>query len=771
MKYKLKKHCATGGGISDVTNTLSPLLNLAGGAFGVPGIGSLLSGIVDLTQQSKIPKFSNGTEIMGTTSSPGQVTYSTGGRMRRYVDGGPTYPMAQESTAVVRPLNQLQDNSAVINLLGQAGVDPQLANTMTPQDMEIQALIARGQAAKGLQVGSDTEISKLRSPSTIARYREHASGGQLDNQLNSSAFQVQGNPSQVDGNNYTIGNDNVALDNNEVVKDNFVFSDRIKNPITGNTFAKDSKTIEKSTGKAEKKTQRYGDLISKNTLKWNQKNSDSLRNIQETLATTMGLRDESGNTVQHAAMGGKLGYEWGGPNDPLPNQPYMRASGDRYYDPYKHMYLVRDQDGLYTMANTQPTYPRQREFNEEDNSAIDSHLNRYPPQTQSTSIPPVGFDPTGNLQGSSSVPGAMLRSDTPGTIPEEVVHIDPKTGQYHNIPKTTPIVPGVKTRVPGTIKTSTDKARTPVEGQPMSSTIDNGSGISIPTGANTYADTSITPFSKLPIIRNREIVPHMVSPLPLRNLQMQENIPGAIDPLTGEQLPGSYSATNPNIPSILQDYLNRAAVLGVPTSGRDTNGIPKDTNYHTPFTVGDALQGGEVLSKFLGLLGGPEKEKVQTDNTPITKESFDPRSQLYSQHRALQNYLDNANTTRPSIRNAIFNQGYASKVASEGETLNKYQQMNNAANTQYEQRLADRRRYNIGQQSYTNDINARNRGAFNTQKDTALTSLGNFGEQLNKKVYANDSLALLKKLYPNAGKVVNEGLSQADLLKLLKLNG
>lgn len=186
------------------------------------------------------------------------------------------------------------------------------------------------------------------------RYREHRPGYYSptkgyqtggDVQLNESAFQVQGNANQVDGNTYNMGNQQVALDHNEVVKDNFVFSDSIVNPITGNKFSKDAKKIEKRIGKAEMKIQSYNDMISKKTLKHLNNMSNALKVTQEAVATDQGHRNEDGSTKQNFATGGVL------QSDP-PKYILVRPGKRKpelgiYYDPKTDKYLSRNSLGKY----------------------------------------------------------------------------------------------------------------------------------------------------------------------------------------------------------------------------------------------------------------------------------------------------------------------------------------------------------------------------------------------------------------------------------------
>lgn len=195
-----------------------------------------------------------------------------------------------------------------------------------------------------------------------------------------------------------------------------------------------------------------------------------------------------------------------------------------------------------------------------------------------------------------------------------------------------------------------------------------------------------------------------------------------------------------------------------------------DYTYNTPFTVGDALQAAEVVSKF-GNLGSPEVEKINADTTSITKNTYDVRPQLFQNQRNFSNLRNNLVSNSINTRRAMLSNAYSTKLNADSQVISQYQNMNNEANVQYEQRLADQRRYNIQQTNYTNDLNARNRGQHKTLLDNAWTSVGNFGEQLNNKVYANDVMALYQEMYPEIYKDSGKALNRNRALKLGRRNG
>lgn len=85
--------------------------------------------------------------------------------------------------------------------------------------------------------------------------QKKAEGGDL--QLSPDAIQVKGDPTERDGELRQIGGEKFYLDHNEVISQRpdssvFAYSDVLKNPRTGNTFAKDAAKLEMAKGKASK---------------------------------------------------------------------------------------------------------------------------------------------------------------------------------------------------------------------------------------------------------------------------------------------------------------------------------------------------------------------------------------------------------------------------------------------------------------------------------------------------------------------------------------
>ena len=194
-------------------------------------------------------------------------------------------------------------------------------------------------------------------------------------------------------------------------------------------------------------------------------------------------------------------------------------------------------------------------------------------------------------------------------------------------------------------------------------------------------------------------------------------------------------------------------VLGSNTT--TSNATDSNTNG---MTLGDYLQFAEVGSKFFQTLRGPEVENQILDNTRITKNNYDVRPQLLQSQRSFQNQLNSIDSPSLNLRRSLANNLYASKLNADAGVISQYDNMNKQANTQYEQQLSGQRRYNIQSTQQTNNLNAANRGAYDSVVQNAYTSLGNLGESLNNRKTGQDSLKILAQRYPDVYKGLVEEL-------------
>lgn len=587
-----------------------------------------------------------------------------------------------------------------------------------------------------------------------------AYGGEMDEQLSSRAFEVEANPNKIDSKHYP--NLGVKLDHGEVVTDNkFVFSNRIKNPQTGKSFAEDAEKLQKSVGKSEKvmKTNPR-DAFANNTIALSNNRTSKLASAQETLATLLGHRESSPKGM---ATGGYTG----GPDDPIYRflgetdtkdigkftnispkgwldftNPYDPATGQRrrpltpdsfvgsvleknqalidlgrdglFYDPYTNRFAVRNSKGRYVGVA-----PSQGQFNVADGVITDLKNNKTFSIKQH-----LDYLKTPKIQSTGS-DGPTLQS--PANILPNPQDIYPDTKSKLDplnpfpLPNQQSPSPPIKPRAGGG-KGKPSTANTKQTTSPLDGQVDYDRAM--------YEEMQKAANNNLPAFREGY------------------NTPTSVASTTERGLPNIAAASN----------------FGTTPTGVSMG----EDKLFNKFTAGDALQALEVASKFGQLVGGPDKEMPNFDTTRITKETFDPTNAFYQTNRTFQNALNTIDAPSINLRRNIANSLYAQRLGQDNNTRSEYNRMNQSANTAYEQRVSDQRRYNIGQTNYTEDLNQRNLDTYRNAVQNAFTSLGNFGEGMNQKKQGTDALNILKKSYPQVYQRIMEAWLQEEQSKTNK---
>lgn len=523
----------------------------------------------------------------------------------------------------------------------------------------------------------------------------HSTGG--DVQLSDTAFQVKGHANVTDGNEYHMGNQQVNLDNNEVVDKNFVYSNKLK-MASGGTFAQAAAKLEKGKGNAEKTLKTNpNDPHAQKTKEVSEHMLKSLAKNQEAMASMAGLRNPDGSTKQnmnahYAAMGGTLRFADGGPGDPSyvefpsANKPWMdMMGGQHYYDPYNNRYMIRHPlTGEYHVSNLN----NNKDF--QDFGAPQNFRNSHAQEIEA------------HLQKYPNNPNysPATSSKFPSLTTEGVSPVPGQDGTLWQIPPSNPV--------------AAPAAR-------VSSLI--GGNYTPPPRGGGRRSPSGGPYTVPDQGGATESSPMMAPIQPLDSSLSSQTVTS-------------------NAKDSQMAYADK--LRGLNMSSTST----RNSNLRPGFTSGDALETVDLISKFAQLAGGPEKATPFLDNTPITKTSYDVRPTLYNNQRQLQNSLSGVDTSSPIVRRALANQMYAQKINADSGALAKYQEMNNQATTQYEDRLSNQRRFNSQQSNLNYDINARNRGTYNQVLQNSFTSLGNFGQALNTRKTSYDALNILKTQYP-----------------------
>jgi hypothetical protein len=632
-----------------VAGPLAPAISGAVQGIGMANRSSTTAGPSNYAQDTTQLVPNQELQLNPNQSDP--LTFNYGGPATSSIDSLPYMP------TISKPLNTMvTPTGAPITTNYADTLHAQLAPLQMPKVKSAVPGVIPMNTIFNLNEGSSGHVKSK------DRYREKQYGGSLnyesggDIQLNESAFQVKGNAQQVDGNTYNMGNQQVALDHNEVVKDNFVFSDSITNPITGNTFSKDALNIEKKVGKVERKIQSYNDIISKKTLKHLDNMSNDLKTVQEAVATAQGHRNEDGSTKQNFATGG-----------PLPWEGFDVKAFQEWYN------TIPGGKPLGVDAKWGPT----------TQAAYKDVAEQYM-RTQNKNVIPDQFGGRSNLG------------------PNGYTNVTPVTS------------PGGKL-----LSTSAEKYSFPT------------------TGAFS------NPLKPLPIVRNGQAGQLVTMP------------DGTSRLVKGDAYGQPYPAnTKFPLPSEMTSLRTAAGFgetgLPIPPSTTPPTTL-QDQGYKVPFTAGDALQAVGVGSKFFQALSPVEVEPTYANTAPISQQSYDPRGNLGQNQRNFQNALNSVQAGSLNTRRSIANSILGQRLNADSQVLDKYQQMNVGARTQFEERIGARQRENIGYATYANDLNARNRAARANNLDAAFDSLSYFGAGLNDKRQAQDMINIYRKLFPAIG--------------------
>jgi hypothetical protein len=559
----------------------------------------------------------------------------------------------------------------------------------------------------------------------------YATGG--DMKISDSSFVVDGNPSITDGNYYPQLN--VKLDHGEVVKDNFVYSNKLKDPNTNITFANLAKPIEKSTGKSENYLRKFpNDPITNKTVGLNNKYLEFLKNQQEDLATSMGMRDQEPQGMAYGGMvkGYATGSQIGGP-DPM----YMGISNTLYFDPVSSKFKMRGVTGDYMLADynvmapksVRAQYPTAQDWIRGNQGNIDSFKNQYypaaTPTTQQKGAPIVGgFTPP---KASSNLPDFI-----PSTVYTPKGPMPPKINPNWSMQELTP--EQKQTIAVGDLRDAQAQYQAR-QGYQMNPDEAKWNAMNDP----------------------------MRSPIEPLNMLSRTNYRAVVGPsndfATGKPLdiyvegtsPVQITSTTPRDNS-LQVYADQISKNPL-TSTSDRGGNSGLSNW----TVGDYLNAATVLGRFGQLIGGPEVEKPIYDMTQISRANYDPASQLYQANRQTSAMLNRADVPSINARTALANNMLGQRLNQESQIRSQYDTMNRQALLDYENRVATQRRYNIAQDLATNQMNAQNRAAYKEAIDNAMTSLGGFGTALNQKQQGTDVLNILKTMYPDVYRRIMNG--------------
>jgi hypothetical protein len=690
---------------------------------------------------------------------------------------------------------------ALMNLIPQAINIGQAANSTPTYDPQAKGGFDFGQAlgattasggpfgplgmiAGGLNaVGQLVKSNKAKNTVVYGSPGQYASGGDMS--LNNQAFKVNAPANQTDVKYYPEFD--VKLDNNEVVDASrkIVYSDDIKNPTTGNSFATDAAKLEYKKGLSQKKVERYKDPFASNTIEALDRMGRDLYSKQEVLATVMGKRNNQGATIQKAAMGGPLDpipmaqestrvnpLPMQGFDIPVPIDPMFKNRPQGYLD--EMMKINRQQAEAYFKDKPPVTGTPRTTFNSryrerQYGGPIDPDPNRpwmnkpgmkdlyYDPYTGSTMsrrkdgkyFPYSGefqgqqfFSPTEVQQHLKQYPPLSLTSNEWQNVSEPGMYNNPDSRVPTRIqPTTTNAYPNMRTATPP--PTYGQDNITPnqflnLRGNPTAPTATSPrpAGRNRPSNAVQSSPTgpvNTTPYADDGFRFNET----MGNPSRIDLFDPLPNAGATTSGLPESLVNRAVTSQNPRQP-LTVDQITRSTIAGAPQDASAGRSM---------FTTGDYIQMAASAASFAPLLQGPQRETPYLDNTQITKQAFDVNPQLYQSGRSYRNAVNGIDTQSPNLRRALQNSLYAQKLNNDNQVVQQYQGMNNQAQQQYEANISNQRRYNIGQTVMTNDLNRRNEGAYNTSLDNAFRTVSNFGKGMNEKQQGQDVMNLFRTQY------------------------
>lgn len=299
-----------------------------------------------------------------------------------------------------------------------------------------------------------------------------------------------------------------------------------------------------------------------------------------------------------------------------------------------------------------------------------------------------------------------------------------------------------------------------------------GNGMSTPFyNTGQYVDSYTNPYTGNPVASTNDIPYDMpsgpVTPfdkLPTRNNYTSVGIPSGVDPFTGQPSDNPTVFRGIDAPARTAPDLNKLNPFDnvKPTDPQTSNGIRQQ------FTTGDSLQLAELFAKFRGLGQPHEQAPLYQDMTNISRNYYRPDMQLLDNSNSYNQAVRGIDTNSANTFNALQSNMLASKFKADNSVRSNTSQMNRGAQIDFENRTSNQTRYNLSQKLQRDTINAQNEGAYDARYQNAATSLGNFGQSLNNKKQAYDTLRTYKDMYPNVNSHIEEYLKSPEGMDFLK---
>lgn len=750
-------------------------------------------------------------------------------KKRKYMNGG--MPDAYQPVGLPSPSQIKKDKNldpSFMSQLGQFGkvALPMFASVASPLiGGALSKMMANAGANKQLPIPDSPLLNEsfqradYNSDIYNNNYREvvAANGGLLpaggvkmnntpDVQLSSNSLQVKGSPSITDNNKYSLGSRDIYLDHNEVVKDNMVFSNKLINPSTNNSFAKDAKSIEKALGKAEKGFTPED----KRTVEMLNNRSKALFNSQEALASTMGLRDNfakggiyikpenRGKFTAQAESRGMGVQEFANKVMANPDEysttTVKRANFARNAAKFEDGGMIKRADGSYSRRGLWDNIRANRGSGKEPTKEMLEQERKIKSSMMMGGMIKNNYDNGGTLVDLDSSVTSRFQTVSNGMLYDPVTNNyytrQAGSGKYllHLAPtQTTPQTQ--QTTSQSSSKSS--KTKTVYKGPVSTGNVSTASTTANTTPVTAEDKKAIMEFQKYANTKGYKLkvtgkqdakTEEAFTKLGATYVDMQQRgFQGASQAdatkkiqAESDDLKNRIAYFNQNVgprfvaPTI--PYTRSTNIINAPTTAPMPNvtvpvqsttplpnnllsAIPNITNKPKgQMNIGDlstGIQGAALASQLLRAMDKPTPEKERMLMSPISRQVFDPASQLAQSTRSYSSAMNALDVGSANTRRMIGNQMLSSKLAADQNIITQYDTMNQQAKSQYEQLLGQREAANVNLAMTTADLNARNLGAYNNAVDVAFSSLNNFGKGLADREEARKSLEMLKLLYPD----------------------
>lgn len=574
------------------------------------------------------------------------------------------------------------------------------------------------------------------------QYGHMATGGSME-QISPNAMEVTGGQGQVDGNDINYKGQQMSLDHGEVVDTNqdIVFSNRLFDPRSGKSFADTVKPLEKLIGKLSKRPS----VLNNNTIQALEKQKQVLFQTQEKVAQAMGKRNQDGSTVQPGqeqqmqqpgmAMGGRMKFASAGylqdpdVTDPVVTNPQYRSSIPL---PSRFSPIAYNQVNHNNTPSTTPVVGSSR-----------TRLNKVRSNSAKSSNPVVGADEfsyvnnkTGDYRGAASadyrpstfyktadtwlktIEGEKYQREQRAINPKYKWNPDRVFGADHLSMASRPSFQ----KMYGQIRDFNPATAPPNFNRDVNPMQYKSPGMNPPNGTIPQLDSkgNFVDYKKPENTYNSD--------------------PTKVDPITAQRIVGS---DNPVDLKNSTDWM----------PSKNTTSTLKSNNSNK-YGIGDYMQlGAAGIQSIAALLDRPHTPPARIINSPITENRYNPARALQENQfttNAAVNALGN-NYSSAGVSSGLQNL-YANKYKADSGIIQNYDQMNQQAKTQYEERLGQRDQFNSQIQTQNDVIKQQDKANYTNGLYNALESVSNVGKGLNQKESSDKALKYLMLNDPEAYK-------------------